>query len=447
MSVARQKRARSSVEDVDIPPEDCTRDTFDQHANLNDRQFLCWALQTEARVRFAKLEGRDNAVGESTTLNSEYLLDLYPTNGDEPVGKGPLARERYTFARKSLPYLQDMCDPDSSLETLTRVTIDRPQSSDLAKKTTMGGPQYLPIPPNLLYFELILEAFMGYSVPSFQSKDPTQPRAAIMGGAVVATITSWRDKKVISIFKQKETAIQEALQDDNKESYESAKKDVGQALHRYFLHEDGPRSWRRSDVVYSNSPFSLGDVDIFLQSSPSTRCLMNKMKELPAEVRDMISQHLGGSGFVHRDLEAFSIQLCGGHLEPQFSDTVTHHWERGKKFCYALTANGLSFALGAAEEVKYYGREFDAATDRWPRTTQLIMLNEKADIVGGLMDFDISVASCAYDGVGVYATPRAAFSLKTMIQVATPFVYEEKRNRTRIKKVSYWVTLYLNDFM
>lgn len=74
-----------------------------------------------------------------------------------------------------------------------------------------------------------------------------------------------------------------------------------------------------------------------------------------------------------------------------------------KKICYALTANGLSFALGSS----FY---FDPETERWPRTTQLIMLNEKADIVGGLMDFDISVASCAYNGVGVYATPRAAFS-------------------------------------
>lgn len=64
------------------------------------------------------------------------------------------------------------------------------------------------------------------------------------------------------------------------------------------------------------------------------------------------------------------------------------------------------------------------------------MLNEKADLVGGLMDFDISVASCAYDGVTVYATPRAAFSLKTLIQVVTPFVYEERRNRRRIKKAS-----------
>jgi hypothetical protein len=64
------------------------------------------------------------------------------------------------------------------------------------------------------------------------------------------------------------------------------------------------------------------------------------------------------------------------------------------------------------------------------------MLNEKADLVGGLMDFDVSVACCAYDGITVYATPRAAFSLKTLVQVVTPFVFEETRNRRRISKVS-----------
>jgi hypothetical protein len=82
------------------------------------------------------------------------------------------------------------------------------------------------------------------------------------------------------------------------------------------------------------------------------------------------------------------------------------------------------------------GIEFDPALDTWPRTTQLFMLNEKADLVGGLMDFDVIIASCAYDGITVHATPRAAFSLKTVVQVATPFVFEERRDRPRITKVS-----------
>jgi hypothetical protein len=88
---------------------------------------------------------------------------------------------------------------------------------------------------------------------------------------------------------------------------------------------------------------------------------------------------------------------------------------------------------GASEDD---GVEFDPALDTWPRTTQLIMLNEKADLVGGLMEFDVSIASCAYDGITVYATPRAAFSLKTVVQVVTPFVCEARGSRRRTTKVS-----------
>jgi hypothetical protein len=101
--------------------------------------------------------------------------------------------------------------------------------------------------------------------------------------------------------------------------------------------------------------------------------------------------------------------------------------------CYALAKNGLSFALGtgASEDD---GVEVDPALDTWARTTQLIMLNEKADLVGGLMDFDVIISSCAYDGITIYATPRAAFSLKSVVQVVTPFVFEARGNRRRTTK-------------
>lgn len=148
---------------------------------------------------------------------------------------------------------------------------------------------------------------------------------------------------------------------------------------------------------------------------------------------------------MHNDLRNFAIALCKDHLAPMFMHTgnkpgdesdsddywPTVHRSKISKFCYALATNGLSFALGIDDHEENC---FEPATDTWPRTTQLIMLNEKADLGGGLMDFDISVASCAYDGLTVYVTPRAAFSLKTLIQV-TPFVYEERRNRRRITKV------------
>jgi len=68
--------------------------------------------------------------------------------------------------------------------------IHCPQSTDLQKKKIRGPAVYLPIPPILLYFEIILEALMGYLVEQFHSDDPTLPRAAVMGGAAVAALTA-----------------------------------------------------------------------------------------------------------------------------------------------------------------------------------------------------------------------------------------------------------------
>jgi hypothetical protein len=423
---------RSLSPTATIPAEDCTRDTFDQHANLSDRQFLSWALQTEARVRFSKLERRNSGSNESTTLNSEYLIDLYPSTEEAKVDAGKLARERHVFSRKSVPYLRTSKLPDSSLKTLPRLKNDRNQSTAL-KNTAKG---YLPIPPNLLYFEIILEAYMGYIVFSFHSPDPTQPRAAVMGGAVVAALTAWRDNLIVKTFTKNETNLLQALEADDVEKFQSKKEAISQRLHRYFLHDKYNKK--------RDSPFSLGDVDIFLQASPLTRALSSKLSELPADVQQLISSNVGGCCNVQRDLQKFATTLCDDHLTPQFKNTGNHppiwDWDHEfelkhkSKFCYALTKNGLSFALGTDESSDDI--QFDPALDTWPRTTQLIMLNEKADLVGGLMDFDVSVACCAYDGITVYATPRAAFSLKTLVQVVTPFVFEETRNRRRISKVS-----------
>jgi len=83
------------------------------------------------------------------------------------------------------------------------------------------------------------------------------------------------------------------------------------------------------------------------------------------EIRDIISGYLGACGFVHRDLQSFAASLCVNHLEPTIIEEVD---EDG--FCYALAANGLSFAMGSYD---FYWPH----RSRWPRTTQLIMLNEK----------------------------------------------------------------------
>eukprot|EP00797_Seminavis_robusta_P031508 Sro687_g187210.1 n/a (371) ;mRNA; r:12005-13117 len=62
------------------------------------------------------------------------------------------------------------------------------------------------------------------------------------------------------------------------------------------------------------------------------------------------------------------------------------------------------------------------------------MLDPRADMLGALMDFDVSTAACAFDGISVRITPRAALSLVRKVAVVTPFCFEEKRNRRRITK-------------
>jgi hypothetical protein len=45
---------------------------------------------------------------------------------------------------------------------------------------------------------------MGYKWPSDYSKDPSLPDFAVMGGAMAAVLTAWRDEAVIEMFQNEE---------------------------------------------------------------------------------------------------------------------------------------------------------------------------------------------------------------------------------------------------
>ena len=53
------------------------------------------------------------------------------------------------------------------------------------------------------------------------------------------------------------------------------------------------------------------------------------------------------------------------------------------------------------------------------------MLDIKADLLGGLFDFDQSIVACAYNGSSIRVAPRAALSLMTNANFVTPFCLEE----------------------
>jgi len=195
------------------------------------------------------------------------------------------------------------------------------------------------VPPNLLYFEMILEAFLGYKI-TYNSKDPTLPRAALMGGAVVAALTAWRDRTVIHKFKSSELdrKLLKATQNDQK-TYLETRDEIIAFLLDYFCDDNSPKSG-----------FSTGDADIFLQASPLTRSLVQSLMKagLSGELLDEIGSYLGGSGIVHEDLHRFANQLCGHLWKEYYSDDSDH---RGK-FIYALAKNGLSAMMGKDYEFR-----------------------------------------------------------------------------------------------
>ena len=96
----------------------------------------------------------------------------------------------------------------------------------------------------------------------------------------------------------------------------------------------------------------------------------------------------------------------------------------------------VSFILCGADHYEE-GVDEDSITSKsflWPRVSQFIMLDSRADLVGGLLDFDQSVAACAFDGISVRVAPRAALSLMTEANFVTPFCFEEQRNKRRVVK-------------
>ena len=242
--------------------EDLTRDHIDlffDTVKLTDRQRLRWALQTEQRVRLAKLQSRDDFSQVLETLScSKHLFEVYPELEAPPEPaknsgnaraksketskkkteaerrgapqKTPLPpnmnKDRYSFGRKCHPTLACSRHPDQSMDSTYKLDLSSRQTKyKQALSSTGGKHQKAPVPPNMLFFEIILEAYMGYTWDSFHADDVHLPRCAVMGGTVVAALTGWRDEHVLQLFSNArlEDKIQYAdLEDDYAASNRSA---------------------------------------------------------------------------------------------------------------------------------------------------------------------------------------------------------------------------------
>ena len=467
-SVTRQYSAHhpddvtSFRDGVSVPQIDLGRHNFGSALfhELSDRQLFSWALETETRVRFSKLQhrtttppnepgiARRTASGGGTSLlgPSGHLIDIYPVtpamNKKLSTSSSNMEKVLFKYNRKAVSYLRTCKVPDGSL---TPIEVDENHDVDYEHLGHLKNDTHaLPVPPNFLFFEICLEGYLGYNPKHsaiFHSSDSAMPRAAVMGGAVVAALSAWREianpdpwwskhsdnKPLRDRFHRLENVLKKAdLYDDSDldllfGEYVPVKRDLVIEINNHFLRNEG--------VTYSK--FDDGDVDFFLQPSPMTKSIAGKLCQ-DEGITKKISKYLGGSGygFCHDDLHRFAKQLLG-NLKNQTSGSNA---DLCGDFVYALSKNGLSFIYGPTMYSKEREDERIELIQPWPRPTQLIMLHPDADLLGALMDFDLSVAGCAYDGVSVYATPRAALSLSLRVNVITPFCFEEKRNQKRVVK-------------
>lgn len=213
-------------------------------------------------MRLAKIERR--SASTSKTLNSEYLIDVYPDCGTE-VSKDALTHighDEYKFSRKAHPGLVFLSSASQNWDGLTPIIIEPTGESEpkIVRKTegsSFDGKEI--VPPTLLHFEIVLEAFMGYNLGAgistsyYNSPDTSLPRAAVMGGAVVAALTAYQDKVVVEAFANSKLFVDGRLTDENE--YWEAKINLIKMLHNHFIFQQrGP-----------SSSYSKGDVDIFMQ--------------------------------------------------------------------------------------------------------------------------------------------------------------------------------------
>ncbi|KAL3931945.1 MAG: hypothetical protein SGARI_004085, partial [Bacillariaceae sp.] len=347
---------------------------------MTDRMKLAEALKKETAIRFAKLQDRNdgNNNSYSKTLQTDDLVQVYPATVALPQDnfENVLDRDRWYFEhRKSRDSLKAICGNamDGSLTPINIVGYEDQLPDDrLLSEVPDSNKDIACVPPNMLYFEIVLEAFMGYNLHGlYNSEDLRMPRAAVMGGAVLAALTSWRDEFVLNAFL--ESSLESILDDSEStvDDYVKEKKELTMKIHIHFCESE---------------TFN-GDVDIFLQPSPFIQ--MQQEKLLP-EVVPKISEYIGAQNDLYHFSKAATTKIEAGVAD---NDDVG-------ELIYALTDRSLSFMLTTKEDSDGYGgtcRLFDDML--WPRTSQFIMLSAKADLVGALMDFDIAACSCAYNGV------------------------------------------------
>ena len=119
----------------------------------------------------------------------------------------------------------------------------------------------------------------------------------------------------------------------------SAKTELIKDVHNYFISKS-KKYPSRGGRYAKPSPYSKGDVDIFLQASPLTQGVMNVLQThgIGQQQVDLIDSFVGNSGLCQVDLERYVTKVMGpgGVIEaPEETD-----------FVFAMSKSAVSCILG-----------------------------------------------------------------------------------------------------
>lgn len=190
----------------------------------------------EAHVRaFAlppKLEGRDTSFGESSMLNSGYLLDLYPSNDDveEEIGTSNLAHERHAYTMLARVFrISKACEiPTRALKVLLAWSSIALSWLILRRQqgTTQSTSRYLRI--FLLwnhfgaYMDTLFRLFIQRTLVSREPQSWVEPSLPLsLPGGLKGSFQSFEGKMILL----------KALEGDGEEVYQSTEEDTRKALH------------------------------------------------------------------------------------------------------------------------------------------------------------------------------------------------------------------------
>ena len=452
---------------------------------LSDREKIRWAIMTEDAVKMipfseqarlssliteehmdpTKLSG-DVTPPHRTSMNSNnLLLDVYDQENDDTWNSGgdkelsTLDLDRMAFKRKRHLIFDEPSSADDTLPIDS--VIGSGNSSEEGDKANIQKPCPKDmVPPTKLHYDIIAEAYKGYVWKDTRGKDGRET-AAIMGGAVVAALTAWKDDTVRERFGSSLLLSYIVKLDDEdefvNEIYAYHRSMLVGALNDEFIHSLANKmgdlelhvaeltnhpgigtymsnhAWSAFPYREVPSQYSLGDVDIFIQPDMVETTIVRYLKrESENKLMALVREYVGSCWSVNHLIGYFK-RLTNNELKSTYSYAKATPKIINEGYAGYIADNivtgtrrGITNEFASCAE-NIPGGQFDSPKPKklWPRITQAIQLDAESALQIGLFDFDISAAAAADTGANVLITFRCAYALLMGKSVVTPAILRE----------------------